>query len=87
MMMIKKYDGEQNLIIKSDSGAFYFSISNKNVYRHNNQKDGGICCSRRYGYPLTENIFSINIKMLTKGSYCSKRNKSCFLRQNKDYEI
>ena len=25
---------------------------------------------------LTENIFFINIKMLTKGGYCSKRDKS-----------
>ena len=76
-------DGEQ----KSDPGAFCFSISNKKVYPHNSKKEGAICCSRRYGPTFADNIFSINNKMLTKGGICSKKDKSCFLGQNKDYEI
>ena len=76
-------DGEQ----KSDPGAFCFSISNKKVYPFNCKKDNAIFCSRRCGPTFCENIFSINNNMLTKGGYCSKKNNSSFVGQNKDYEI
>ena len=76
-------DGEQ----KSDPGAFCFSISNKKVYPFNCKKDNAIFCSKRYGPTFCENIFSINTNMLTKGGYCSKKKNSCFVGQNKDYEI
>lgn len=76
-------DGEE----KSDPGAFCFSISNQKVYPHNNNKDGAIYCSRRNGPTFCGNIFSINNKMISEGGTCSKKKDSCFIGQNKDYEI
>ena len=79
----KSKDGEY----KHDPESFCFSLTNKKVYYHNNLKENAIFCSRSYGPTFSENIFAIYDKMLTKGGFCSKKEKSCFTGQNKDYEI
>ena len=72
---------------KQDPEAFCFSLTNKKVYYHNNLKENSIFCSKSYGPTFSGNIFAIYDKMLTKGGFCSKKEKSCFTGQNKDYEI
>ena len=72
---------------KQDPESFCFSLTNKKIYYHNNLKENAIFCSKSYGPTFSQNIFAIYNNMLTKGGFCSKKEKSCFVGQNKDYEI
>lgn len=72
---------------KQDPESFCFSLTTNKVYYHNNSKENAIFCSKSYGPTFSENIFAVYDKMLTKGGFCSKKDKSCFVGQNKDYEI
>ena len=72
---------------KSDPDSFCFSLTSKKIYLHNIEKDGAIFCSNKYGPTFSDNIFAVNNKMLSKGGYCTKKEKSFFVGQKKDYEI
>lgn len=72
---------------KSDPDSFCFSLTSKKIYLHNIEKDGAIFCSNKYGPTFSDNIFAVNNKMLSKGGYCTKKDKSFFVGQKKDYEI
>ena len=80
-------DEGEDIIKKKDDGAFCFCLSSKTAYLHNNKKKSAIICSKDYGPTFAENIFSVKNNMLTNGGYCSKKKKSCFFGQNKNYEI
>jgi hypothetical protein len=81
-----KKDGEKGAE-KSDPDSFCFSLSSKKIYFHNEKKEGAIFCSNGYGPTFSNNIFAVNNNMLSKGGYCTKKDKSCFEGQKKDYEI
>lgn len=72
---------------KSDPYSFCFSLTSNKIYLHNIEKDGAIFCSNEYGPTFSANIFAVNNKMLSKGGYCTKKEKSFFNGQKKDYEI
>lgn len=72
---------------KPDDDSFCFSLNLKKIYSHNKDQNIAIFCCNGYGPTFCENIFSINNDMLSKGGYCTRDEKSCFLGQMEDYEI
>ena len=76
-------------ILKQDQCSFCFSLDLKKMYYHDDrkEKEDAIFCSSKFGPTFCSNIFAINNNMLTKGGYCIRKKTSCFVGQNKDYEI
>ena len=72
---------------KKDSSSFCFSLTKNKIYKHKEDKEEAILCSKNYGPTFLGNIFCVKDKMLTNGGFSGKVEDSYFDDLEKDFEI
>lgn len=74
-------------IKKKDISSFCFSLTKNKIYKHKEDKEEAILCSKNYGPTFLGNIFCVKDKMLTNGGFSGKVEDSYFDDLEKDFEI